>query len=228
MKTIISALALLLIASPVFAEVKIEIKSVELNQTKNNGKKWDIKIPLKKNSDLPDIYVEVKQGKKSILKTPVTKNSLTAVYTGQSVTVANAKNVTITVWDKDPARPDAAGSITITDQSGDVTLSGGGVKALKVSISGNKPAPAPAPAKAEPAPAPAPAKAEPAPAPAPAKAEPAPAPAPAKAEPAPAPAPAKAEPAKAEPAKAEPAKAEPAKAEPAKAAEPTPAAEPAQ
>ena len=191
MKVLLSVLAFLFVASPVFADVKIEIKSVELKETKSNGKKWDVKVPLMKRAVLPDIFVEVKQGANSLLKTPVTKNSLTATYTGQSVTVADPTDVTITVWDKDLKRSDAAGTVTITDQTGDVTLSGGGVRALKLSITGNQDKAAPV------APAAAPAKDAAAEKAAADKAA--------------------AEPAKAEPAKAEPAKAEPAKAEPAPA-----------
>jgi peroxiredoxin len=137
MKIILSALAFLLVAHPALAEIKIEIQTVELKETKSNGKNWDIKIPLKKTSGLPDIYVEVKQGETSLLKTPVIKNSLIARYTNQSLTVAHTRDLTITVWDKDLKRDDIAGTIKINDQTGDVTLSNDGVSALKLSISGN-------------------------------------------------------------------------------------------
>lgn len=116
----------------------IQLVSVEVKSTRSNGEAWDNGIPFIETSILPDIYVEIMQGKRSVLITPVTKNSLTANYIGQSVTVTSLADVTVTVWDKDLRRPDAAGTVTLTDQNGDVTLSGGGVKALKLSISGNK------------------------------------------------------------------------------------------
>ena len=180
MKVILSALALMFTVSTAFADVTIEVQSVELNEKKSDGKAWDLKIPMKKGSELPDIFVEVKHGKTSILKTPVKKNATSAQYSKQSVVIANAhvNDVTITVWDKDAAKNDNAGTMTIGDKNGDVTLSGGGVKALKLKISGNgaaPAAPAAAPAKAEAAPAAEPAKAEAAPAAEPAKAEAAPA-----------------------------------------------------
>jgi hypothetical protein len=195
MKAILSAFALVLTVNIAFADVTIEVQSVELNEKKSDGKAWDLKIPMKKGSELPDIFVEIKHGKQSILKTPVSKDTLSAQYTKQSVVVANAhiKDVTITVWDKDGVKNDNAGTITVSDQNGEVTLSGGGVKALKLKISGNE-APAAAPAKVEEAPAAEPVKAEEAPAAEPAKAEEAPAAEPAKAEEAPAAEPVEAEP----------------------------------
>jgi len=134
MKIIFSILVLLLVAHPALAEIKIEVKSVQLEETKSNGKQWDIKIPIKK-SMLPDIYVEVKQGNTSLLKTPVIKNSLIATYTDQSLTISQAGEITITVWDKDLKFSDIAGTVKITDQTGDVTLSDDRVKALNLSIS---------------------------------------------------------------------------------------------
>ena len=134
MKIIFSILVCLFVAQPALAETKIEIKSVELKATKNNGRQWDIKVPLKTKSSLPDIYVEVKQGDTLLFKTPVTKDSTTARYQDQTLTISQEGDITITVWDKDLRRPDMAGTVTITDQSGEITLSDDRVRSLKLKI----------------------------------------------------------------------------------------------
>ncbi len=176
MKTIISLLAVSLFAAPAFADIVVEIKSVELLETKANGKSWDLKIPLKKGSQLPDIEVEVVENSKSVFKTPVQKNTNSSSFTAQKFQVTEGSSVIFKVWDKDPAGHDIAAEIphSFKGQSGDIKLSGGQVKSLVIHV----PAPAAPAPKAEAAPAP---KAEAAPAP---KAEAAPAP---KAEAAPAP-----------------------------------------
>ena len=167
MKAILSALALMLFISPAFADVTIELKSVEVNAMKSNGKTWDVKIPLMKKSELPDLMVEVKNGEDTILKTIVNKNALNDSFDGAScvdlkkkmkdrikakikgkkpagvackVVVANAhaKDVSITVWDADKTGNDEMGKFSIVGKDGDVSFNGNGVKGLAVTISGNK------------------------------------------------------------------------------------------
>ena len=149
MKAILTAIVMLCMVTPALADVTIEINGVELNASKSNGKSGDVKIPFKKGKELPDIYVEVTNGKNSILKTPISKDTLSASYKGQKVIVADAhaKDITITVYDKDLGpKKDVSGVIKIGNNKGAVDLSNGGVKSLKLNISGGKPAPAAKPA----------------------------------------------------------------------------------
>jgi hypothetical protein len=177
MKAILSALALMLIVSPAFADVTIELKGVQVNAKQSNGKNWDLKIPLKKGSELPDIAIEIKNGTTTVLKSQVTKNATEAKFSGMAclakktkmiekakardckivVADAHAKDVTITVWDKDAAGGEKMGMFKIDGKSGDVTLKGDGVKGLMLTITTGKTAAAPAAAPAAAAPAAAPA-----------------------------------------------------------------------
>ena len=110
MKTLLTALAALLIASPVFADghTTVEFKTVKLATAKADGKAWDMKIPLKKGSELPDIFVEVILDSKAVLTTPVQKDSTVAEFTGQSFGLKKGQSVIIKVWDKDAAQNDSA------------------------------------------------------------------------------------------------------------------------
>ena len=176
MKTLLSVIATLAFITPAFADTVVEIKSVELLETKANGKPWDLKIPLKKGSEKPDLVIEVMMNSKSIFTTPLQKNTFSATFSGQKFQVPADSSLILKVKDKDPAKADVAAEIpfSLKGASGDVKLANGQVKSLVVHVPAAAPAPAP---KAEAAPAP---KAEAAPAPAAEaapKAEAAPAPA---------------------------------------------------
>ena len=148
MKSIISALALLLLATPAFADTTIDITSVEVNEAQPNGKTWDLKIP-KTTKHLPELIVEVIVDSKSALTTPVQKDSLSATFEGQSFSMKQGSSVIFKVWDKDPLTKELIAEIpfTLADQSGEVTLTNGGAKALKINVK----APAKAPAAEAPA-----------------------------------------------------------------------------
>ncbi len=111
MKHLFSLLTLCLIASPVFADTVVEIKSVELEATKADGKPWDVKIPMKKGSELPDIMIEIVSNSKVVFKTAKQKDTLKAAYTGQKFNIPNGSNAIIKVWDMDAMGHDIAAEI---------------------------------------------------------------------------------------------------------------------
>ncbi|MAD60698.1 MAG: hypothetical protein CMH49_04165, partial [Myxococcales bacterium] len=166
MKHLLSLLAISLMVSPAFADTVVEIKSVELKATKANGKAWDVKIPMRKGSELPDIVIEVVSNSKTVFKTDKQKDTLKATYSGQKFSVPNGSNAIIKVWDMDAMGHDSAAEIpyVFSGNQAQIDLNNGQVKSLVIAITPDtKPAAGPAPApKAEAAPAP---KAEAAPAP---------------------------------------------------------------
>ena len=229
--------------------ISVELKSVEVYETKANGLKWDQALLGKRSA--PDLMVEVRYGEQIVLrlKSP-RKDTFSATWERVIsepffITAEGDHKLVVFVTDKDLKQDDEIGKIsfpvTLSEAQEEKTfrVAGGRVKELQVQLHEHMNAvevedleedviTAPTHAEPKPAPAEQPAPAEPAPAPAPAPAEPAPA-APAPAEPAPA-EPAPAEPTPAEPTPA-PAPAEPAPAEPAPApapAEPAPAPAPAE
>ena len=180
----LAALALMGSASTALADTyTLKINSVEINATKADGKPWDAKIPLKKDSELPDVFIEVFVQGAPKLGTDVAKDTLSVTFSEKNeVVLPVGESITVKVWDKDIKDNDSIAEISFQPsadeiKAGSLSKAQGGVASLKVSLTSNA-VTAPAPAE-EPAPAPA---VEPAPAPA---VEPAPAPA---EEPAPAPA----------------------------------------
>jgi hypothetical protein len=154
MKSIISALALLLLATPAFADTTIDITSVEVNEVKPNGNPWDLNVP-KTQKHLPELIVEVIVDSKSALETPMQTDALSATFEGQSFSMKQGSSVIFKVWDKDLLmKKDLIAEIpfTLADQNGEITLTNSGVKALKINVKAPaKTAPAEAPAAEAPA-----------------------------------------------------------------------------
>ena len=177
MKHLLSLLAICLMATPAFADTVVEIKSVELKATKADGKPWDVKIPMRKGSELPDIMIEVVSNSKTVFKTAKQKDTLKASFSGQKFSIPNGSNAIIKVWDMDAMGHDSAAEIpyVFSGNEAQIDLNNGQVKSLVIAITPEKsaavgPAPAaPTEAPAAPAEAPAaPAEAPAAPAAAPA------------------------------------------------------------
>ena len=111
MKHLLSLLAICLMATPAFADTVVEIKSVELKATKADGKPWDVKIPMRKGSELPDIMIEVVSNSKTVFKTAKQKDTLKASFSGQKFSIPNGSNAIIKVWDMDAMGHDSAAEI---------------------------------------------------------------------------------------------------------------------
>ena len=115
----------------------LDIKQVVVEPTKSNGKAWDVKIPLRPQSMLPDLWVEVRHEGRILLQTPVKKDAVQVEFSDQFVSFPPDARLEIKVWDKDLTRNDLIGTIIITKQSGLVTFSHDRVKVFKVMIVGS-------------------------------------------------------------------------------------------
>ena len=117
------------------SKFRIELKSIRLKPQKRNGKSWGVAVPMDSESDLPDIFIEIKQGSTSLLKTQVVKNRLSVIYSGESVRIPSGSYVIILVWDKDIAKSDQVGSVTVGHKLGNMILSSSVIESLEIEMS---------------------------------------------------------------------------------------------
>jgi Ca2+-dependent lipid-binding protein len=111
--------------------------SVRVKSHKPNGKSWDIKIPFKRQSKLPDPFVQVKQGGAVVLKTSVSKNTLQTYFSSRWVELSTHHSLSVEVWDRDAARHDLIASINLEaykHQRGRVVLRSGSLIELVLEI----------------------------------------------------------------------------------------------